>query len=84
MATPQQLGTLGQRILKKRRSQGLNQKQLAQLANLDQGVLSRVESGQVEPSLATLHKLRDALRVDDDAFLGWLDLLRPAHRNDAA
>lgn len=84
MATPRQLARLGQRIVKAREAKGWNQRELAEAAGLDQAIVSRVESGTREASLATLHKLRDALALDDDTWLGWLDAVKPTSTSAAS
>jgi len=84
VATPRQLALLGQRIRKARAAKGWNQRQLAEAAKIDKAVISRVESGSREPSLPTLHKLRDALAIDDDTWVGWLDAIKPDTASAAA
>lgn len=46
---------LGKRIVKLRTAKGLNQKMLARITGLDQGLLSRIEGGKSQP---TIHSLR--------------------------
>lgn len=77
MPTPKQLDTLGKRIVKARKAMEWNQKELARAAALNAGYLSMIERGLKAPSLATLHKLRAALALDDDTFLAWLDVIAP-------
>lgn len=47
-------------------------------SGIDKAILSRVENGEVMPSLRTLRRLRHFYAVDDDAFLYWLELI-PEH-----
>ena len=78
---------LGKRIVTKRGERKWNQKQLAEAAGINPGYLSMIEHGNKFPSVATLHKLRDALNLDDDVFLAWLDLMKPEakpNRGEAA
>lgn len=51
-------------IKKIRQSKDITQRQLAILSGLKQQNISRVESGKVTPSLETLIKIAEALRVD--------------------
>ena len=66
---------LGARIAGRRDELGLTQDDLAEASTLSQGAISRIERGTSTPSLATLHKLRRGLAVDDREWLLWLDLL---------
>jgi len=50
----------------------LSQQQLARLIGYDRGALSRIESGQELPALATAFKLSQALGVTVDAL--WPEL----------
>ncbi|MFU1928995.1 cupin domain-containing protein [Bordetella hinzii] len=52
---------LGTRIKHARRVHGLTLKALAQAADCSESLLSRIERGQVMPSLANLHRLARAL-----------------------
>jgi len=51
-------------IKKIRFSKDITQRQLAQLSGLKQQNISRIESGKIPPSLKTLSKIAEALRVD--------------------
>ena len=48
-------------IISRRIEWGLTQKELAERMNTTQSVISRLESGSANPSLATLKRLADAL-----------------------
>jgi ribosome-binding protein aMBF1 (putative translation factor) len=48
-------------VLKARKEKGLTQKQLAKRAGTKQSVISRLETGRANPSLAFLKKLAAAL-----------------------
>ena len=48
-------------IVDARHEKGLTQKKLAELAEIEQASLSRIETGKVSPDLATLKKIAAAL-----------------------
>lgn len=52
---------VGQRIRNLRESHGLTQGQLQHLSRVSRSYLSRIESGQMTPSLGTLEKIDEAL-----------------------
>lgn len=86
MAKHRDLQALGEKIVRKRKSigeEGWDQKTLAEASGVNAGYLSMIERGMKAPSIATLHKLRRALSLDDDVFLAWLELLAP-DEEDAA
>ncbi len=55
--------TLGQRIKTLRAERELQQRQLAEKADLTPSMVSQIESGRLTPSLNTLRRLADALGV---------------------
>ncbi len=55
--------TLGERIRGLRAERGLQQRQLAEKAELTPSMVSQIESGRLTPSLNTLRRLADALGV---------------------
>ena len=58
-------------ILKRRRtSQGLKVSDVAKLAGISQGMLSRIENAQVSTSLDTLQRVCDALGLHISQLLG--------------
>lgn len=59
---------LGVRIKELRRMKGLTQDQLSQRVNIDPKHLSRIEVGRGFPSLDTLDKLANVLKVELSAF----------------
>ena len=63
---------IGAQIRARRREAGLTQKQLAVRAGISQAVLSRVESGLGNPTLALLEELAFALDVHLEVSLGVL------------
>ena len=48
-------------IISTRHEKGLTQKQLADLAGIEQASLSRIETGKVSPDLATIKKIAAAM-----------------------
>ena len=64
---------IAERIREYRRQLGLSGSQLADVSGLSKGMLSKLENGQVSPSLATLVRLSQALQVPVTAFFRGLD-----------
>jgi transcriptional regulator with XRE-family HTH domain len=66
------LQRLGERLLLARRRRGLSQGELAQLAQVDLSLISRIERG-VKPSLSVevLGRLATALDTSPNDLLGW-------------
>lgn len=62
--------SLGERLRKLRRSQGLTQSRLAERANVNQGHLSSVEQGNHLPRPDTLRAIAVALGVPEAVLLG--------------
>ena len=61
---------LGQRIADIRRSKGINQLQLAEMADISKEHLSNLERGNKLPSAKTLAKISNALEVSLDTLVG--------------
>ena len=59
---------IGQRIRQLRESRGMTQTQLKTCSGVSRSYLSRLESGQMTPSLGTLEKLSEALGVGLNRF----------------
>lgn len=55
---------LGQRIRAIRKKKGYTQEKLAELINIEPPSLSYIETGKFAPSVETLQKLSEVLRVD--------------------
>lgn len=55
--------SLGERVRALRMERGLQQRQLAEKADLTPSMVSQIESGRLTPSLNTLRRLADALGV---------------------
>lgn len=64
---------IAERIREYRQQLGLSGSQLADASGLSKGMLSKLENGQVSPSLATLVRLSGALQVPVTAFFRGLD-----------
>jgi transcriptional regulator with XRE-family HTH domain len=64
---------IAERIREYRQQLGMSGSQLALASGLSKGMLSKLENGQVSPSLATLVRLSDALQVPVTAFFRGLD-----------
>jgi len=59
---------IGQRIRQLRESRGMTQSQLQGRSRVSRSYLSRIESGQMTPSLGTLEKIAEALGVGLNRF----------------
>ncbi len=64
---------IAERIREYRQQLGMSGSQLAIASGLSKGMLSKLENGQVSPSLATLVRLSGALQVPVTAFFRGLD-----------
>ena len=53
--------TLGKALIEARNAAGMTQQQLAKLSDIDQAVLSRIESGKANPSIKTLQRVAKGL-----------------------
>lgn len=60
----------------------MTQKELSNLANISQSVLSQYESGQVDPSATAIIQLCNALQISSDYLLGRSDELGVISIND--
>jgi transcriptional regulator with XRE-family HTH domain len=54
---------MGKRLKRLRESKGMTQAALAEAAELSRGYLIRLEAGQQDPTLGTLERLANALKV---------------------
>lgn len=59
---------IGEEIRRQRKRQDMTMAMLADAAGLSQGMLSKIETGQTSPSLATLANLANALAVPLSSF----------------
>ena len=64
----QTVENIGQRIRQLRESRGMTQSQLQARSRVSRSYLSRIESGQMTPSLGTLEKISEALGVGLNRF----------------
>ncbi len=68
LANQQTVENIGQRIRQLRESRGMTQSQLQSRSKVSRSYLSRIESGQMTPSLGTLEKISEALGVGLNRF----------------
>lgn len=61
---------LGQRLAATRSQSGLSQNAVAHRAGLAASYLSRIETGKIQPTVPTAHKIAEALRVPLGELLG--------------
>ena len=62
---------LAKRIRELRQNRNMTLQQVSELAGLSKGLLSKIETCNVSPPIATLAKIADALRVPIGEFFGW-------------
>src|SRR5215471_4574506 len=67
-ANQETVENIGQRIRQLRESRGMTQSQLQSKSKVSRSYLSRIESGQMTPSLGTLEKISEALNVGLNRF----------------
>jgi len=60
---------LGQNLKRIREQKSMTQGDICRALDIDRGYISSIESGKRNPTLATLKKLADALRVSVDELL---------------
>lgn len=60
----------GAKIREVRKSRGMSQDELAELANLNRVTVTKYEAGRVEPGAQALVRIADALDVSVDELLG--------------
>jgi len=68
LANQKTVENIGQRIRQLRESRGMTQSQLQSKSKVSRSYLSRIESGQMTPSLGTLEKISEALNVGLNRF----------------
>lgn len=56
-------------LRKIRKEQGLTQQDLAKLAGITQQMVSRYETGVVEPSVSTMKKIKKALKINNNIYI---------------
>lgn len=62
------LNKLSKRIVAIRKSKGFTQERLAAEAEIDRVALANIETGRRRPTVITLYKLSQALKVDVEDF----------------
>lgn len=70
MTSPDILSLLPERLKKARRAQGLSLEAVEKLSGVSRSMVSQIERGEANPTIATLWNLTRALKVD---FAGLLD-----------
>ena len=60
---------LGQNIKRIREEKGMSQGDISRVLNMDRGYISRIESGQKNPTVANLGRIANALGVSIDQLL---------------
>ena len=60
---------LGQNMKRIRTKKKMSQGDIARALDVDRGYISNIENGKKNPTLATIQKLADALRVSADELL---------------
>lgn len=66
--------TIGERLLQQRRARKMTQTELAQAAGVSQGLIARIERGQVkDPAGSVIRRLARALAVTADWLVGMYD-----------
>ena len=68
LVNQQTVESIGQRIRQLRESRSMTQSQLQSRSKVSRSYLSRIESGQMTPSLGTLEKISEALNVGLNRF----------------
>jgi transcriptional regulator with XRE-family HTH domain len=63
MSNDQFLESIGARIKRIRQEKNLTQSKLAELCDFEKASMSRIESGQTNPTILTLRKVSEALNV---------------------
>ena len=71
------MNDIGKRIAQLRRERGLNQDELAELANLHRVTVAKYETGTIEPGALALSRIADALGVSTDELLCRTEKLPP-------
>lgn len=54
---------IGKRIVTARKNRGISQEQLASASGIDRSHLGFIEQGRRHPTIATLHKITQALNI---------------------
>ena len=70
MSEQELLAVIGAKIKMIRAEKKLSQVKLAEMCNFEKASMSRIESGQTNVTVLTLHKISNALGVPPHALLG--------------
>lgn len=65
--------TIGFKIAQLRKKYNINQARLAEKSGLTAGAISMIESDDREPSISSLEKIADALKINIVDILGYSD-----------
>ena len=60
---------LGKNMKRIRAKKGMSQGDIARALEVDRGYISNIENGKKNPTLATIQKLADALKVSADELI---------------
>lgn len=60
---------LGNNIKRIRKEKGMSQGDISRALNMDRGYISRVESGQKNPTISNIEKIAKALGISPDELL---------------
>ncbi len=60
---------LGENLRRIRKEKGMTQERICDILDLDRGYISSIENGKRNPTLSTLKKLADALKIPVDELL---------------
>ncbi|MFI5340333.1 MAG: helix-turn-helix domain-containing protein [Candidatus Methylomirabilales bacterium] len=72
---------IAEQVREWRKLRGLSQRALAERAEVGYVLVARLELGQTDPRLSTLHRLAEALGIDVmDLLTGPLEWKRPARK----
>ena len=71
---------LGKKIQQIRKSRGFTQEKLAEIIEMDSGYICKMETGRHTPSLETLEKLANALKVELSEFLNFETLIEADYK----
>ena len=63
------MNNLRANLRKIRKEQGLTQQDLAKMAGITQQMVSRYETGVVEPSVSTMKKIKKALKISNNIYI---------------
>ncbi|MDB5162662.1 MAG: putative Transcriptional regulator, family [Candidatus Saccharibacteria bacterium] len=66
------LNQLSKRIAELRKARGFTQERLASEASLDRVAIANIETGKRRPTVTTVYRIAQALRIDVDKFFQGL------------